>query len=35
MLIYDGSGHNDLRDAPMVDDIIRFVENSNDAQGRI
>nr|WP_255647703.1 alpha/beta hydrolase [Ensifer sp. IC4062] len=26
MLIYDGSGHNDLWDARMVGDIIRFVE---------
>ncbi|MEY9198621.1 fermentation-respiration switch protein FrsA (DUF1100 family) [Sinorhizobium fredii] len=26
MLIYDGFGHNDLWDAPMIDDIIRFVE---------
>ncbi|WP_165914087.1 alpha/beta hydrolase [Sinorhizobium americanum] len=35
MLIYDGSGHNDLWDAPMVDDIIQFVERFNDAQHRI
>jgi fermentation-respiration switch protein FrsA (DUF1100 family) len=26
MLIYDGSGHNDLWDARMVQDILRFVE---------
>ncbi|MBB4186202.1 hypothetical protein GGE07_002852 [Sinorhizobium terangae] len=26
MLVYDGSGHNDLWDARMVGDIIRFVE---------
>ncbi|MDK1375459.1 MULTISPECIES: alpha/beta hydrolase [unclassified Sinorhizobium] len=26
MLIYDGSGHNDLWDARMVGDIVRFVE---------
>ncbi|MEZ2131314.1 MULTISPECIES: alpha/beta hydrolase [unclassified Sinorhizobium] len=28
MLIYDGSGHNDMWDARMIDDIIRFVEVS-------
>lgn len=28
MLIYDGSGHNDIWDARMIDDIIRFVEAS-------
>ncbi|AFL51599.1 fermentation-respiration switch protein FrsA (DUF1100 family) [Sinorhizobium fredii] len=29
MLIYDGSGHNDLWDARMIGDIIRFVETLN------
>lgn len=27
MLVYDGSGHNDLWDVRMVDDIIRFLES--------
>ncbi len=26
ILIYDGSGHNDIWDARMVDDVIRFIE---------
>ncbi|WP_161951932.1 alpha/beta hydrolase, partial [Sinorhizobium americanum] len=31
MLIYDGFGHNDLWEAPMVNDVIRFVERFNGA----
>ncbi len=29
MLIYDGSGHNDIWDEGMVGDVIRFVEAVN------